>query len=128
MANTTFQAVSTIGYPESRIILSQCAIYLATSPKSNASYMAIGSAQQMVKETGDLSVPIHLRNAPTKLMKELGYGEDYKYSHDYDNNFVAQEFLPNEISDTVFYNPGNNSRENSTREFLKNRWKDKYKY
>lgn len=128
MANTTFQAVSTIGYPESRIILSQCAIYLATSPKSNASYMAIGSAQQMVKETGDLSVPIHLRNAPTKLMKELGYGEDYKYSHDFENNFVEQEFLPDEISNTVFYNPGNNSRENSTREFLKNRWKDKYKY
>ena len=128
MANTNFQAVSTIGYPESRIILSQCAIYLATSPKSNASYMAIGSAQQMVKETGDLSVPIHLRNAPTKLMKELGYGEDYKYSHDFENNFVEQEFLPDEISNTVFYNPGNNSRENSTREFLKNRWKDKYKY
>ncbi len=128
MANNTFQAVSTIGYPESRIILSQCAIYLATSPKSNASYMAIGNAQQAVKETGDLSVPIHLRNAPTKLMKELGYGEEYKYSHDYPNNFAEQEFLPNEISNTVFYNPGNNSRENGTREFLKNRWKDKYKY
>lgn len=128
MANNTFQAVSTIGYPESRIILSQCAIYLATSPKSNASYMAIGSAQEMVKETGDLSVPIHLRNAPTKLMKELGYGEDYKYSHDYPNNFAEQEFLPNAISNTVFYNPGNNSRENGTREFLKNRWKDKYEY
>lgn len=128
MANNTFQAVSTIGYPESRIILSQCAIYLATSPKSNASYKAIGSAQQMVKETGDLSVPIHLRNAPTKLMKELGYGEDYKYSHDYPNNFAEQEFLPNEISNTVFYNPGNNSRENGTREFLKNRWKNKYEY
>jgi len=128
MANNTFQAISTIGYPESRIILSQCAIYLATSPKSNASYMAIGNAQQMVKETGDLSVPIHLRNAPTKLMKELGYGEEYKYSHDYPNNFADQEFLPNEISNTVFYNPGNNSRENGTREFLKNRWKDKYKY
>lgn len=128
MANNTFQAVSTIGYPESRIILSQCAIYLATSPKSNASYMAVGNAQQAVKETGDLSVPIHLRNAPTKLMKELGYGEEYKYSHDYPNNFADQEFLPNEISNTVFYNPGNNSRENGTREFLKNRWKDKYKY
>ncbi len=128
MANNTFQAVSTIGYPESRIILSQCAIYLATSPKSNASYMAIGTAQQLVKQTGNLSVPIHLRNAPTKLMKELGYGEEYKYSHDYANNFAEQEFLPNEISETVFYNPGNNSRENSTREFLKNRWKDKYRY
>ncbi len=128
MANNTFQAVTTIGYPESRIILSQCAIYLATSPKSNASYRAIGTAQQLVKQTGDLSVPIYLRNAPTQLMKELGYGEEYKYSHDYANNFAEQEFLPNEISETVFYNPGNNSRENSTREFLKNRWKDKYGY
>jgi len=128
MANNTFQAVSTIGYPESRIILSQCAIYLATSPKSNASYLAIGTAQQLVKQTGDLPVPIHLRNAPTKLMKELGYGDEYKYSHDYANNFAEQEFLPNEISETVFYNPGNNSRENSTREFLKNRWKNKYGY
>ena len=128
MANNTFQAVSTIGYPESRILLSQCAIYLATSPKSNASYMAIGTAQQIVKQTGDLPVPIHLRNAPTKLMKELGYGEEYKYSHDFDNNFAAQEFLPDEISETIFYNPGNNSRENATREFLKNRWKDKYGY
>lgn len=128
MANNTFQAVSTIGYPESRIILSQCAIYLATSPKSNASYMAIGKAQQLVKQTGDLSIPIHLRNAPTKLMKELGYGEDYKYAHDFENNFAVQEFLPDEISNTVLYNPSNNSRENSTREFLKNRWKDKYGY
>lgn len=128
MANNTFQAVSTIGYPESRIILSQCAIYLATSPKSNASYMAIGNAQQLVKQTGDLPVPIHLRNAPTKLMKELGYGEDYKYSHDYANNFAEQEFLPDAIKETVLYNPGSNSRENSNREFLKNRWKDKYGY
>ncbi|AIN72395.1 ATPase AAA [Flavobacterium psychrophilum FPG101] len=128
MANNTFQAVTTIGYPESRIILSQCAVYLATSPKSNASYIAIGEAQKVVKQTGDLPVPIPLRNAPTKRMKELGYGEEYKYSHDYSNNFAAQEFLPNEISETVFYNPGNNSRENATREFLKNRWKDKYGY
>lgn len=128
MANNTFQAVSTIGYPESRIILSQCAVYLATSPKSNASYLAIGKAQQVVKQTGDLPVPIHLRNAPTKLMKELGYGEDYKYSHDYSNNFAEQEFLPDEIKSTAFYVPGNNSREASTREFLKNRWKDKYGY
>ena len=128
MANNTFQAVTTIGYPESRIILSQCAIYLATSPKSNASYMAIGNAQQLVKQTGDLPVPIHLRNAPTKLMKELGYGDDYKYSHDYANNFAEQEFLPDAIKKTVLYNPGNNSRENSNREFLKNRWKDKYGY
>ncbi|ALM49832.1 AAA family ATPase [Flavobacterium psychrophilum] len=127
MANNTFQAVSTIGYPESRILLSQCAIYLATSPKSNASYMAIGKAQQIVKQTGDLPVPLHLRNAPTKLMKELGYGDEYKYAHDYDNNFADQEFLPDEIKNTAFYDPGNNSRENSTREFLKNRWK-KYGY
>jgi putative ATPase len=127
MANNTFQAVATIGYPESRILLSQCAIYLATSPKSNASYMAIGKAQQIVKQTGDLPVPLHLRNAPTKLMKELGYGDEYKYSHDYANNFADQEFLPDEIKNTAFYDPGNNSRENSTREFLKNRWK-KYGY
>ena len=128
MANNTFQAVSTIGYPESRILLSQCAIYLATSPKSNASYIAINEAQQLVKQTGDLTVPIHLRNAPTKLMKELGYGEDYKYSHDFVNNFAKQEFLPDEISETKLYNPGDNARENGTREFLKNRWKDKYGY
>ena len=128
MANNTFQAVATIGYPESRIILSQCAVYLATSPKSNASYQAIGKAQQIVKQTGELSVPIHLRNAPTPLMKELGYGEEYKYSHDYANNFAEQEFLPDAITGTTIYEPGNNSRENSTREFLKNRWKDKYGY
>lgn len=128
MANNTFQAVATIGYPESRIILSQCAVYLATSPKSNASYMAIGDAQALVKQTGDLPVPIHLRNAPTKLMKELGYGEEYQYSHNYVNNFSEQEYLPEAIKDTKFYDPGNNSRENGTREFLKNRWKDKYGY
>ena len=128
MANNTFQAVATIGYPESRIILSQCAVYLATSPKSNASYQAIGKAQQIVKQTGDLSVPIHLRNAPTPLMKELGYGEEYKYSHDYANNFAEQEFLPEGISGTPIYEPGNNARENTTREFLKNRWKEKYGY
>jgi putative ATPase len=128
MANNTFQAVSTIGYPESRIILSQCAVYLATSPKSNASYMAIGEAQAVVKQTGDLPVPIHLRNAPTKLMKELGYGDEYQYSHNYANNFSEQEYLPDAIKETKFYNPGNNSRENGTREFLKNRWKDKYGY
>ena len=128
MANNTFQAVATIGYPESRIILSQCAIYLATSPKSNASYLAIGSAQQLVKQTGDLSVPIHLRNAPTKLMKELGYGDEYKYSHDYQNNFAEQEYLPDNIKNTALYTPGTNARENSTRDFLRNRWKDKYGY
>jgi putative ATPase len=128
MANNTFQAVSTIGYPESRIILSQCAVYLATSAKSNASYMAIGEAQQVVKQTGDLSVPIHLRNAPTKLMKELGYGEEYQYSHSYENNFSEQEYLPDEIKNTAFYKPGNNARENELRNFLKNRWKEKYGY
>jgi putative ATPase len=128
MANNTFQAVATIGYPESRILLSQCAVYLATSPKSNASYMAIGNAQALVKQTGDLAVPIHLRNAPTKLMKELGYGEEYQYSHNYANNFSEQEFLPDAIQETKFYEPGNNARENGVREFLKNRWKDKYNY
>ena len=128
MANNTFQAVATIGYPESRILLSQCAIYLATSPKSNASYAAIGAAQKMVAKTGDLSVPIHLRNAPTKLMAELGYGQEYQYAHDFDHNFATQEYLPDSIASTVFYYPGNNTRENSTREFLRNRWKSKYKY
>uniref|UniRef100_UPI00404979E1 replication-associated recombination protein A n=1 Tax=Flavobacterium sp. TaxID=239 RepID=UPI00404979E1 len=128
MANNTFQAVTTIGYPESRIILSQCAIYLASSAKSNASYLAIGKAQQLVKQTGDLPVPLHLRNAPTKLMKELGYGDAYKYSHDYANNFAEQEFLPNEVSETKFFEPGDNARERELRTFLKNRWKDKYGY
>ncbi|WP_445710181.1 replication-associated recombination protein A [Flavobacterium sp.] len=128
MANNTFQAVSTIGYPESRILLSQCAVYLATSAKSNASYLAIGKAQQLVKQTGDLPVPLHLRNAPTKLMKELGYGEEYKYSHDFSNNFIAQEFLPEEVTNTKFFEPGDNAREKELRNFLKNRWKDKYDY
>ncbi|APX99470.1 replication-associated recombination protein A [Lacinutrix venerupis] len=128
IANTTFQAVSTIGYPESRIILSQCATYLACSPKSNAAYMAIGNAQQLVKQTGDLSVPLNIRNAPTKLMKEIGYGENYKYSHNYENNFASQEFLPKEIANTKLYEPGNNSREKAQRDFLKARWKEKYGY
>lgn len=128
IANSTFQAVSTIGYPESRIILSQCATYLACSPKSNAAYMAINNAQQLVKQTGDLSIPLNIRNAPTKLMKDIGYGEDYKYSHNYTNNFAAQEFLPKEIANTPLYQPGNNARENAQREFLKQRWKDKYGY
>ncbi|CAM4093325.1 replication-associated recombination protein A [Zobellia nedashkovskayae] len=126
IANNAFQAVTTIGYPEASIILSQCAVYLATSPKSNASYMAIKKAQQKVRETGDLSVPLPLRNAPTKLMKDLGYGAEYQYAHDYENNFVNAEFLPEEISGTPFYQPGNNSRENAIKEFLKNRWKGKY--
>lgn len=128
MANNAFQAVTIIGFPESRLILSQCVIYLATSAKSNASYMAINAAQQAVKQSGNLSIPLSLRNAPTKLMKELGYGDEYKYSHSYANNFAAQEFMPEEMSGTKFYEPGNNSRENSQREFLKNRWKDKYGY
>lgn len=127
LANNTFQAVTTIGNPESRIILSQCAIYLANSPKSNASYEAIGKAQQLVRDTGDLSVPLHLRNAPTKLMKDLDYGKNYKYAHSYDNNFVEQEFLPDKIAKTKLYEPGNNTRENNFREFLKKRWK-KYDY
>jgi len=128
MANNTFQAVTIIGFPESRLILSQCVIYLATSAKSNASYMAINAAQQAVKQSGNLSIPLALRNAPTKLMKELGYGDEYKYSHSYTNNFAAQEFMPDEMSGIKFYDPGNNSRENSQRDFLKNRWKDKYGY
>lgn len=128
LANNTFQAVSVIGYPESRIILSQCAVYLANSPKSNASYMAIGEAQNLVRKTGDLSVPLHLRNAPTKLMKDLNYGKDYMYSHNYDNNFVEQEFMPDEITGTKLYEPGNNTRENNFRGLLKQRWKKKYNY
>lgn len=128
IANNTFQAVTTIGYPEARIILSQCAVYLATSPKSNATYNAINQAISAVKQTGDLSIPLHLRNAPTKLMKEIGYGKDYKYAHNYENNFVTQEFLPEELSGTVFYEPGENAREKATREFLTKRWKQKYSY
>lgn len=128
LANNTFQAVSVIGNPESRIILSQCAIYLANSAKSNASYMAINEAQSLVKNTGDLSVPLHLRNAPTKLMKELDYGKNYQYSHDHQDNFVGQEFLPEKISGKKLYEPGNNPRENQFREVLKKRWKSKYKY
>ena len=128
LANTTFQSVNIIGYPESRIILSQCVIYLATSPKSNASYLAIKDAQNIVKQTGDLSVPMAIRNAPTKLMKELGHGQEYQYAHDFDNNFVTQEFLPNEIKGTRIYTPGNNSKENIFKKYLKNLWKDKYGY
>ena len=128
LANNTFQAVSVIGYPESRIILSQCAVYLANSPKSNASYLAINKAQKIVKETGNLSVPIHLRNAPTKLMKDLDYGKNYKYAHDYQGNFTSEEFLPDTIIKTKIYNPGNNARENKFREELKKMWGDKYDY
>ncbi|MHB0754263.1 replication-associated recombination protein A [Polaribacter sp. M15] len=128
LATSTFQAVSVIGNPESRIILSQCTVYLANSPKSNASYLAIKNAQQLVKATGDLPIPLHLRNAPTKLMKDLDYGKNYKYAHDYINNFVEQEFLPDNISGTKFYEPGENSREKQFRETLQKRWKNKYNY
>ncbi len=128
LANTCFDAVNKIGYPESRIILSQTAIYLASSPKSNASYMAINSAQEVVRKTGNLSVPMHLRNAPTKLMKDIGYSDGYKYAHDYQGNFVEQEFLPSEISGTRFYSPQNNPRENEMRNSLRSKWKEKYGY
>lgn len=128
IANNTFQAVSAIGYPESQIILSQCATYLACSPKSNAAYSAIKDAQQLVKKTGDLSVPLSIRNAPTKLMKELGYGDNYQYAHNYEQNFAEHEFLPDEIKQVKLYDPGNNPREHAQREFLKQRWKDKYGY
>lgn len=128
LANNTFQAVTTIGYPEARIILSQCAIYLASSAKSNASYKAINKAQQVVKQTGDLSVPIHLRNAPTKLMKELGYGKDYQYAHDYEDNFAFQDYLPDELQGETFYEPSDNPRENALREYLKKHWGNRYGY
>ena len=128
LANTCFDAVSKIGFPESRIILSQTAIYLASSPKSNASYMAINMAQDLVRRTGDLSVPMHLRNAPTKLMKDLGYKDGYKYAHDYEGNFVELEFLPQEISGTKFYQPQNNPREREMQASLRNKWKEKYGY
>lgn len=128
LANNTFQAVTVIGNPESRIILSQCAVYLANSAKSNASYMAINKAQQIVRNTGDLSIPIPLRNAPTKLMKDLDYGKEYKYSHDFPENFIQQEFLPDEIKNSKFYEPGNNPRENQFRDVLKKRWNSKYDY
>ena len=128
LANNTFQAVTTIGYPEARIILSQCAIYLASSPKSNASYKAINKAQQVVKQTGDLSVPIHLRNAPTKQMKELGYGKDYQYAHDYEGNFAFQDYLPDELQGETFYEPSDNPRENALREYLKKHWGNRYGY
>lgn len=128
IANNTFQAVTTIGNPESRIILSQCAIYLANSPKSNASYMAINKALETVQKTGDIEVPLSIRNAPTKLMKELGYGNNYQYAHNYEGNFVPHEFLPEEISGKTFYEPGNNTKENAYRNYLKSLWKNKYNY
>ncbi|MFK7757234.1 MAG: replication-associated recombination protein A [Flavobacteriales bacterium] len=128
IANAAFDAVERIGFPEGRIVLSQCAVYLATSPKSNATYMAINNAQAEVRNSGDLSVPLALRNAPTKLMKELGYGADYKYSHSGEGNFQEQEFLPKEISGTRFYEPGNNARELKDRQRLKELWKERYGY
>ena len=128
LANSTFQAVTSVGYPEGRILLSECVIYLATSPKSNTAYKAINEAQEKVRQTGNLPIPLHLRNAPTKLMKELGYGEDYKYAHDYKNQFIEQEFLPEEIKGTTLYQPGENLKENSIRDFLKSRWNKKYDY
>lgn len=128
IANATFEAVNKIGYPEARIILSQCAIYLAASPKSNASYMAIEEAMSAVQKNGDLPVPLHIRNAPTGLMKNLGYGKNYQYSHSYDQNFSIQEYLPEEISGTKFYDPGKNAREEELRKFLKMLWKEKYNY
>jgi putative ATPase len=128
LATNCFQAVNMIGYPEARIILSQTATYLACSPKSNASYVAINEAMRLVKETGNLPVPLHLRNAPTGLMKKQGYGKDYQYAHDYQNNFATQEYLPEKISTKKLYNPGNNARENEMRKFLKMLWKEKYGY
>ena len=128
MANNCFQSINVIGMPEAKIILSQAAIYLASSPKSNAAYMAINEAQEMVKTKGALSVPLELRNAPTKLMKDLEYGKEYSYAHNYANNFVEQEFLPEEIKGETFYEPGDNDRERQIRKFLKSRWQDKYNY
>ena len=128
LANSTFQAVTSVGYPEGRILLSECVIYLATSPKSNTAYKAINEAQEKVRQTGNLPIPLHLRNAPTKLMKQLGYGEDYKYAHDYKNQFIEQEFLPEEIKGTTLYQPGDNQKEKSIRDFLKSRWNKKYGY
>lgn len=128
LANSCFDAVNKIGFPESRIILSQTAIYLATSPKSNASYVAINDALAAVEKFGDLPVPLHLRNAPTRLMKNMGYGKDYKYAHQYEGNFINLEFLPEKIKGLKLYDPGNNTRENDTKEKLKKLWGDKYNY
>ena len=128
LANTGFESIKNVGYPECRIILSQIAIYLATSPKSNASYLAIGKAQALIRETGDLPIPLSLRNAPTKLMKDLDYGKDYKYSHDFPNNFAFQEFLPQEVSNQQLYDPGHNAAEEKVRERMKALWKEKYGY
>ena len=128
LANATFDAVNKIGWPESQLILSQCAIYLASSAKSNTATSAIGAAMNVVKEYGNLSVPLHIRNAPTKLMKKEGFGKGYEYSHNYQNNFSPQEYLPEEIKGTTFFNPGKNLREEELQKFLKMLWKDKYNY
>lgn len=128
LANATFDAVSKIGYPESQIILSQCATYLASSAKSNAAVVAIGAALSAVQKNGDLPVPLHIRNAPTKLMKDMQYGKGYQYSHMGEGNFIEQEYLPEKIAGTTFYDPGNNARENELRKFLRERWKGKYGY
>jgi len=128
LANATFEAVSKIGYPECRINLSQCACYLACSVKSNATYMALEHAVSAVRQLGDLPVPLHIRNAPTKLMKEMGYHEGYKYTHDFEGNFTEQEYLPQGLEGTKFYDPGNTPRENDTRNLLRTRWKEKYGY
>lgn len=128
LANATFDAVNKIGSPESRIILSQCATYLASSAKSNASYMAIGAALDAVSKYGDLPVPMHIRNAPTKLMKEMNYGKGYQYSHEGQGNFIEQEYLPDKLKGQTFYDPGDNARENELRKFLRERWKGKYGY
>jgi len=128
LANACFETVHKIGYPECRIPLSQTTIYLATSPKSNASYLAIDDALELVRKTGDLPVPLQIRNAPTKLMKDIGYGKNYKYSHDFDNNFAHQEFLPDAISGTKIYDPQNNAREKDLRNWLKSLWGEKYGY
>ncbi|HEX4957137.1 MAG TPA: replication-associated recombination protein A, partial [Lacibacter sp.] len=128
LANATFEAVNKIGYPESQLILSQCAIYLASSPKSNSATVAIGEAMATVKQFGDLPVPLHIRNAPTKLMKDLGYKKGYEYSHDFENNFSSQEYLPDAIKGKQLYAPGKNAREEEMRKFLKQLWKEKYNY
>ena len=128
LANATFDAVNKIGYPEANLILSQCATYLASSPKSNASLAAIGAAMNAVKQHGDLPVPLHIRNAPTKLMKNMNYGKDYKYSHSGEGNFIEQEYLPDKIKDSKFYDPGDNARENELRKYLREKWKKKYGY
>ncbi len=128
LANATFDAVNKIGYPESSLILSQCATYLASSPKSNASLKAIATASEAVKKFGDLPVPLHIRNSPTRLMKDLDYGKGYQYSHSYENNFSRQEYLPKEISGSTFFDPGKNAREDELRKYLRNLWKDKYNY